>query len=308
MFNFVFLLIIYFGIYSILALSQNLITGFTGLLSICHAGFFAIGVYTTAIYLVNTNGSFFIALLLSAMLSLVAGILIGLPSLRLRGDYLAIATLGFGEIVKNIIINWDKVTRGPLGITNIPPLKIGGLVFTNSNKIFFAIFIWIFVLLVFFVLERIIRSRFGRALEAIREDEIAASSMGINTTLYKVTAFSLSALIAGIAGSLWAVYHQAVSPQSFDFLMSVMILCMVVLGGMGNNLSSIIGASILVTISELSRLLGFSSVIPPQTNQIIFGLLLILIMIYRPGGILKRKRINFEELIEKKVKKLEVKA
>ncbi|MEJ5285179.1 MAG: branched-chain amino acid ABC transporter permease [Brevinematales bacterium] len=303
--NFVFLLIIYIGIYSILALSQNLITGFTGLLSICQAGFFAIGVYTTAIYLVNTNGSFFLALLLSAIFSLMAGLLIGLPSLKLRGDYLAIATLGFGEIVKNVIINWDKLTRGPLGINNIPPLKIASFVFTNSNKLFYAIFIWIFVLIFYLFLERLIKSRFGRALEAIREDEIAASSMGINTTLYKVSAFSLSAFIAGIAGSLWAIYHQSVSPQSFDFLMSVMILCMVVLGGMGNNFSSIIGAALIVTTSELPRLLGFSSIIPPQTNQIIFGLLLILMMIYRPEGILKRKRINFEYLIEKKFEKPE---
>ncbi len=305
MLNFVFLIIIYIGIYSILALSQNLITGFTGLLSICQAGFFAIGVYTTAIYLVNTNGSFFIALLLSAFLSLISGLIIGLPSLKLRGDYLAIATLGFGEIVKNVILNWDKLTRGPLGINNIPPLKIGSFILTNSDKLFFAIFIWIFVLICYFFLERLIKSRFGRALEAIREDEIAASSMGINTTLYKVSAFSLSAFIAGIAGSLWAIYHQSVSPQSFDFLMSVMILCMVVLGGMGNNLAAIVGTILIVISSELPRLLGFSSIIPPQTNQIIFGLLLILMMIYRPMGIIKRKRINFEYLLEKKLEKSE---
>ncbi|MGC8764952.1 MAG: branched-chain amino acid ABC transporter permease [Brevinematia bacterium] len=307
MLNFIFLLIIYFGIYGILALSQNLITGFTGLLSICQAGFFAIGAYVTAIYLVNTNGSFWIALLLASLFSTLSGLLIGLPSLRLRGDYLAIATLGFGEIVKNVIINWDKVTRGPLGIINIPVLKIFGLSFSPSNKLFYAVFIWSFLIIIYFILERIIHSRFGRALEAIREDEIAAVSMGINITLYKIVAFSVGALFAGIAGSLWAIYHQSVSPQTFDFMLSVMILCMVVLGGMGNNLSSIIGTTILVTISELPRLLGFSNIFPPQINQIFFGILLVLIMIFRPQGILKRKRVDFERLIEKKIK-MEVKS
>ncbi len=301
MFNFVFLLIIYTGIYSILSMSQNLITGFTGLLSICHAGFFAIGAYATAIYLVSTNGSFWVALLLSALLSLLFGLLIGLPSLRLKGDYLAIATLGFGEIVKNVILNWDRLTRGPLGIINIPPLKFFVFTFSSSNKFFFAIFIWSFTIIIFLILERLIHSRFGRALESIREDEIAAISMGINTTLYKVMAFSVGAFFAGIAGSLWSIYHQAVSPQTFDFMLSVMILCMVVLGGMGNNLSSIIGAMILVIVSELPRLLGFSNVFPPQLNQMIFGFLLVIIMIFRPQGILKRRRIDFEKFTEKKI-------
>jgi len=300
--NFLLLLIIYIGIYSILSLSQNLITGFTGLLSICHAAFFAIGAYTTAIYLVHTNGSFWIALLLSALISTLSGFLIGLPSLRLRGDYLAIATLGFGEIVKNLIINLDSITRGPMGINNIPSPKIFGFVLNPAVKLNYVVFVWIFVFITFFTLKRIVHSRFGRALEAIREDEIAASTMGINIVLYKVVSFTVGAFFAGIAGSLWAVYNQSVAPQTFDFILSVMVLCMVVLGGMGNNIGSIIGAAIIVTTSELPRLLGFSNIFPPQINQMVFGLLLVLVMIYRPQGILTRKRVDFEKLLSKKIK------
>ena len=236
------------------------------------------------------------------MITSLFGILIGIPTLRLKGDYLAIATLGFGEIVKNIILNWDSVTRGPMGINSIPSPVIFGYTFSPFNKIDYIILIWIIVVIIYFFLKRIVRSRFGRALEAIREDEIAASSMGINVTKYKIFAFLIGAFFAGIAGSIWAAYNGSVAIQSFDFMLSIMILCMIVLGGLGNNFAAIIGAVIIVIASELPRLLGVSHIFPPQLNQILFGLILILMMIYRPQGIIGRKKVDFAAIIRKRIR------
>ena len=299
MLNFILLLVIYMGIYSILALGQNLITGYTGLLSLCQAAFFAIGAYTAAILLTHTGIHFWIVLIIAGVLSSFCGFLIGLPTLRLKGDYLAIATLGFGEIVRNIILNWDSLTRGPMGINGIPSPNFFGFVLNPDNKLIYSVFIWLFVFLIYLFLKRITGSRFGRALEAIREDEIAAKAMGINTVVYKIAAFSIGAFFAGIAGSLWAVYNQSVSPQTFDFMLSIMILSMAVLGGLGNNLGTLIGALILVTASELPRLLGFSSYIPAQTSQMLFGLLLVLMMIFRPQGLIGRRKTDFEKELKK---------
>jgi branched-chain amino acid transport system permease protein len=305
MIDFMLLLAIYIGIYVILALGLNLIAGYTGLLSLCQAAFFGIGAYTTAILMTAAGFNFWLAAGASGCITSLFGFLIGLPTLRLKGDYLAIATLGFGEIVKNVILNWDSLTRGPMGINGVPAPKLAGLLIHPDNKLLFTVFIWIFVVLTYLALGRIVRSRFGRALEAIREDEIAASSMGISVTKYKITAFVIGSFAAGIAGSLWAVYNQSVAPQTFDFMLSILLLCMVVLGGLGNNPGALLGALILVIVSELPRLLGFSSVIPPQANQILFGVLLVVMMIYRPDGILGRKKTDFEKLMKKIVYKNE---
>ena len=303
MINFILLLVIYIGIYSILSLSLNLIAGYTGLLSLCHAAFFGIGAYTTAILMTGAKLDFWSAMLISGVISSLFGILIGLPTLRLKGDYLAIATLGFGEIVRNLMLNWDSLTRGPMGINNIPSPNILGFKLIPSQKWQYVILVWLFVIIIFFILNRIMHSRFGRALSAINDDEIAALAMGINTTKYKIISFSIGAFFAGIAGSLFAVFNQSVSPNTFDFMLSIMILCMVVLGGMGNYLAVIVGTVIIVTAGELPRLLGFSNVIPPQTNQILFGLILVLMMIYRPQGILGRKRLDFGKIIQNSIKK-----
>ena len=296
--NFLLLMLIYFGIYAILSLSLNLIVGYTGLLSLGHAGFFAIGAYTTAILTTSGSMNFWLALLLSGFVTSIFGILIGIPTLRLKGDYLAIATLGFGEIVRNILLNWDSLTNGPMGINGIPAPTLFGITFSSMEKISFAILVWIIVGIVYFSLRRIIHSRLGRALEAIREDEIAASSMGINIVKYKIGAFSVGAFFAGIAGSLWAAYNQTVTPDTFNFMMSVMILCMVVLGGLGNNFAAIAGAALITISAELPRLLGFSHIIPAQANQMLFGFILVLMMIFRPQGIMGRKKINYEKIMK----------
>lgn len=290
MIDFALLLLIYFGMFAILSLSQNIITGQAGLLSLGHAAFFAIGAYTMAIGL-TAGLDFWACFFLAGLIAGLSGVVIGLPTLRLRGDYLAIATLGFGEITRNILLNWDSLTRGPLGISGIPPATIAGIRLDMGNRPFFVLVIWAFVLLVFFVMTHLNRSRFGLAMDAVREDEIAANAMGINVTKYKVLAFVIGAFFAGQAGTFWTIFNSSVNPNSFDFMMSVMILSMVVLGGMGNPLGAIVGAVIIQLIAETPRILGVSHLISPQARQIVFGLILVVMMIYRPQGILKRRRI-----------------
>jgi len=286
--NFILLIFIYSGIYALMAMGQNVITGYVGLLSLCQAGFFAIGSYATAILSVSFGWNFWFTIPIAGLLAALAGILIGLPTLRLKGDYLAIATLGFGEIIRNIINNWDSLTGGPMGIKRIPMASIFGYTINPFDKWAFLSMVWIFVLLGYLFFKRLARSRIGRALEAIREDEIAASSMGINTTKYKVWAFALGAFAAGVAGSLQAVFTLSVTPGPFTFMVSIMVLCMVVLGGMGNFIAVILGAFLIQFISYFPQLVGLSNVIPPQFKQILFGLILVVMMIWRPQGILGR--------------------
>ncbi|HPS56832.1 MAG TPA: branched-chain amino acid ABC transporter permease [Spirochaetota bacterium] len=303
--DFLMVLFIYIGIYSIASLGLNLIVGYTGLLSLCQAAFVAIGAYTTAIIMTSTGLSFWWVLPVAGITASLSGLLIGIPTLRLKGDYLAIATLGFGEIVKNLIINWDSVTKGPMGINGIPAVNLFGIKLTILDKLPWMLIIWGFVFITYYLVRRIVRSRIGRALEAIREDEIAASSMGINTAKYKIGAFITGSFFAGIAGGLYAAYTQAVAPNTFDFMMSVMILCMIVLGGLGRNIAAVAGAVIIVLAEFTPRLLGISNIIPPQLNQILFGLILVMMMIYRPQGLIGRKKINYAAIVKKEILNLE---
>ena len=290
MLSFVLLIFIYSGIYALMAIGQNVITGYVGLLSLCQAGFFAIGSYATAILSVNYGWNFWFTIPVAGLLAALSGVLIGLPTLRLKGDYLAIATLGFGEIVKNILNNWDSLTNGPMGIQKIPMVTVFGFKISPYDKWGFLVMVWLFVVVAYLFFKRLAKSRMGRALEAIREDEIASSSMGINITMYKVWAFALGAFVAGVAGSLQAVFTLSVTPGTFTFMVSIMVLCMVVLGGMGNFKAVILGAFLIQFISYLPQLIGLSNVIPPQFKQILFGLILVVMMIWRPQGILGRAK------------------
>lgn len=294
MWSFFLLILIYTGIYALMAIGQNLITGYGGMLALCQAGFFAIGSYATAILSVTYGWNFWMTLPVAAIISGLCGLLIGLPTLRLKGDYLAIATLGFGEIVRNVLNNWDALTRGPMGIQKIPMIKIGDLTFNPYTKTAFLILVWVVLIVSYVLYKRLARSRMGRALSAVREDEIAASSMGINTTKYKVWAFVLGAAIAGVAGSFQASFTLSVTPGVFTFMVSVMVLCMVVLGGMGNFFACIIGAFIIQFISYFPQLTGLSSVIPPEFKQILFGLILVVMMIWRPQGIVGREKFSYD--------------
>ena len=307
MFNFFILILIYTCIYAFMSLGQNLITGYTGMLSLCAAGFFAIGSYATAI-LTKLGWSFWATLPVAAILSAIMGIIIGLPTLRLKGDYLAIATLGFAEIVRNVINNWDSLTNGPMGIQKIPQIRVFGMNVSPYKKYGFLRLEVVMLLICWFLLERLASSRMGRALEAIREDEIAANSMGINVTKYKVVSFALGAAVTGIAGCLQAEYTLSVSPGSFVFMVSIMVLCTVVLGGMGNFVAVILGAFIIQFISYFPQLVGLSNIIPAQAKQIIFGLILVIMMIYRPQGILGRKERNNKKAEKAWLEKKEAKA
>ena len=307
MFNFFILILIYTCIYAFMSLGQNLITGYTGMLSLCAAGFFAIGSYATAI-LTKLGWSFWATLPVAAILSAIMGIIIGLPTLRLKGDYLAIATLGFAEIVRNVINNWDSLTNGPMVIQKIPQIMVFGMNVSPYKKYGFLLLEVVMLLICWFLLERLASSRMGRALEAIREDEIAANSMGINVTKYKVVSFALGAAVTGIAGCLQAEYTLSVSPGSFVFMVSIMVLCTVVLGGMGNFVAVILGAFIIQFISYFPQLVGLSNIIPAQAKQIIFGLILVIMMIYRPQGILGRKERNNKKAEKAWLEKKEAKA
>ncbi len=293
MFNFFLLILIYTGIYALMAIGQNIITGYGGMLSLCQAGFFAIGSYVTAILSTHMGWSFWATLPAAAIISALFGLLIGLPTLRLKGDYLAIATLGFGEIVRNILNNWDSLTNGPMGIQKIPMPVLFGFTINPYKKYAFLVMVIIFVIIAYILFQRLARSRMGRALTAVREDEIAAQSMGINITKYKVYAFVLGAAVAGVAGSLQAVFSLSVTPGTYTFMVSVMVLCMVVLGGMGNFKAAILGTFIIQLISYFPQLTGLSSVIPPQFKQILFGLILVVMMIWRPQGLLGREEHTY---------------
>lgn len=253
------------GINIILAVSLNLITGFTGQFSLGHAAFMSIGAYTSAILTAKLGQPFIVAILVSGVMASFAGILIGIPTLRLKGDYLAIATLGFGEIVRILALNTDYI-GGAIGFNDIPQ-------YTNWT--------WVFIMSVSTVLliKHFINSYHGRACISIREDEVAAEAMGVNTTLYKVLAFAIGAFFAGIAGSLYANYFYFIKPDSFGFMKSIDILVIVVFGGMGSIAGSIVGAIALSVISLFLQ--GI-----PELRMVIYSLILFGIMVYRPTGLL----------------------
>lgn len=265
-------------IYIIMALGLNILVGYTGLVSLGQAGFVAIGAYTSTILVTKLGFNFFISLLAVSIIAVIFGILMGLPTLRLTGTYLSIVTLGFGEIIRTIIIVWDPVTNGPLGIRNIPPPSIFGIELTMSNGGLYLLTL-IFTLLVLYFCNSLYKSKTGRAMRAIRQDETASIMMGINTTYYKVLAFILSAIICAIAGSIYATQLGYIDQNTFTFDMSTLILSIVILGGMGTLRGMVVGAIILIVFPELSRSLM-------DYRFVLYGLVLVLMMRYRPQGLL----------------------
>jgi branched-chain amino acid transport system permease protein len=276
------------GLNAILALSLNLVNGITGQFSIGHAGFMAVGGYTSAAFTVyavpklfgvdagagglTAAGPFLLAILVGGAVSAFAGLLVGLPSMRLRGDYLAIVTLGFGEIIRVVILNIDAV-GGARGFAGVP------------HRTDFA---WVLggVLVTFVVIQNLMRSYHGRAFLAIREDEIAAEALGVPTTRYKVFAFVIAAFFAGVAGALFAHYTY-LHTNSFTFMKSIEVIVMVVLGGMGSLSGSLLGATLLTALPEALR---FAS----AERLIIYSLLLIVLMIARPKGIMGRREFSLQ--------------
>jgi branched-chain amino acid transport system permease protein len=278
------------GIYIILTLSLNLIVGYTGLPALGHAAFSCIGAYMSALLALRLGLSPWIGLLMGACVAALLGIVIGFPSVRLKGDYLALATFGFGVIVYAIAKNWVSVTRGPMGLPGIPQFTIFG--FQISEIWAYLILVAVFVALTVFVLRRVTNSPFGRVLKSIREDEIASEALGKDTTKHKLLVFIIGAFFAGIGGSLYAHYITFIDPSSFTVMESITILLMVIFGGMGSIWGSVVGATVLVVFPELLRFLGMPSAIEAQTRQMIYGLLLVILMIKRPQGLLGRYRFK----------------
>lgn len=264
-------------LYIILSLGLEVALGITGLFSLCHAAFYGMGAYVSALLSIYFGLSFWITLPIAAICAGLFGVLIGLPALRTNGDYLAIATLGFGEIFRLLLINGGEITRGPRGLPSIPRPVFFGLDFTNKGTYYYIL---LFVaVMIFLVVLNIPRTFFGRALMAIRDDEDAAAFMGIRTSRYKVCAFAISGLIAGIAGAFYAHYICFISPDTFIYNDSITILTMVLIGGSGTVAGPALGAVILTVLPELLR----SFV---EYRMLIYGLIVVIMMQLRPKGIL----------------------
>lgn len=262
----------------ILGVSLNLINGFTGQFSIGHAGFMSIGAYLSAIMTLDYDMPFVVALIIGALVAAVSGLIIGIPSLRLKGDYLAIATLGFGEIIRIVWLNTEYV-GGASGLSGIPTE-------TDWTWVFF----WTLITIV--VINNFVKSTHGRACISVRENEIAAEAMGINTTKYKVMAFVIGAFFAGIAGGLSAHMFYIINPNSFNFIKSFEILVIVVLGGLGSTSGSIVGAVVLTLIFTLLQDY-------PEVRMIIYSVLLVLMMIFRPSGLMGTREFSFNFLTKR---------
>lgn len=291
MFAYLLHVLIVMAIYTILALSLNLIIGFSGQVSLGHAAFYGIGAYISSILVVNFDVPYGIALLSAAVGAGIFGVLLGIPTLRLKDDYLAIVTLGFGLIIVVVALNIDYL-GGTDGFMGIPSPVFFGIKFATKAR--FLIVSFILVIMTILFMYRIKASRIGRALSAIRDDETVAQVMGINTTKYKVMAFGMGSAFAGIAGSLYSSYVHFIDPHSFGLSTSIVILCMVVLGGIGNIAGSIVGAGILTFLPELLRVVikgipGISDKFP-DFQTLAYGLLLVSIIIMRPQGLMGKSK------------------
>lgn len=277
-------LAIFFAIYAILALSLNLVVGYTGLLSVTQAAFYGIGAYTTAILLTTFNLGFFPAMLLGVVLAVAISFLIGFVLSKFRGDYYALGSLGFNAIVFAILVNWQSLTRGPLGISGISKPQLFGVNFYSNTN--FLILSLIFLLLVYLLARFITKSSFGRVLKAIREDEQAIQVFGYNTIYFKLIIFMIAAGMAAVAGALFATYITYIDPTAFNLPESIFVLSIIILGGLASLRGSILGALFLILIPEVLRFVGFPTEIAAQTRQAVYGLILILLMMYHPQGLI----------------------
>lgn len=264
--------------YTLLAQSLNLLTGYCGLVSIGHAGFAAIGGYVSALLSMHFSLPWFITAPLGMLAASITGLGLAAPCSRLSGSYLTIATLGFGEIVKMVALNWQGVTNGPLGINNIQRPVFFGKTLTTSNGGFFYLAV-ILTLLVTVVVYRLVNSKSGRAFMAIRDDSLAATLMGVNVAKYKRRAFVISSAIAGLGGAFYVHFVRFLDPNTFNYDVSVTIISMVILGGTGSLGGMFLGAALLVSFPELLR---FAS----EYRFICYGFVLVLMMLFRPNGLL----------------------
>ena len=314
--------------YIMLAWGLQVVVGLAGLLDLGYVAFYAVGAYSYALLAQHFGFSFWICLPLAGTLAAFWGIILGFPVLRLRGDYLAIVTLAFGEIIRLVLLNWHEFTGGPNGISNVPrpsffgiPFTRGeegfaatfGLPFSNLHRLMFLYYLAMALALVtFFVTNRLRRLPIGRAWEALREDEIACRSLGLNTTNTKLTAFAIGAMFGGFAGSFFATKQGFISPESFNFLESATILAIVVLGGMSSQIGVVLASIAMIGGLEVLRQLHFLKLFfgadfdPSQLRMLLFGMAMVLVMLWKPRGLvssrvpsvfLKQKKIVSSDLV-----------
>lgn len=277
------------GIYVIVALGLNLLTGYTGQISLGHAALFAVGAYTSAILTTKYGVSFWLALPAAGCFAALVGIFVGLPALRMKGLYLAIATMGMGFIVEEVIVQWGSVTNGVNGILVSRP-TLGSFQFTTDESYYYLILFFVVTLII--VMKNILRTPTGRAFIAIRDSDIAAESMGINLSLYKTAAFSISAFYAGIAGSLFAHFMYFIGPENFNFMVSISFLVMILVGGVGSVHGAVFGAVFITFLPEfisigkqyLPAFIGRQSGLEPA----VYGLILVLFIRFEPLGLYGR--------------------
>lgn len=301
--SYYFLILNVIGLNTIIVVGLNLLTGYAGQISMGHAAFFGIGGYVSAILTTKFTLSMFlgfflpqwlmpwIVIVLAMIFTGVVAFLLGVPIMRLKGNYLVMATLGFNVIFEMVLVEWDSLTGGSNGMAGIPYLSVGNFLFNSDRKFYY--FVWSFSLLALIISFNLINSRVGRALKAIHDSEVAANSLGINTQRYKVKVFVLSAMIASFAGSMYAHYISVITPKSFDVLYSIQLVIMVIVGGIGSIWGSLFGATLLVLLSEALHVMA-------KFNVVAQGLILMLVMIFFPEGLipgilnhfLRQKRSN----------------
>ena len=275
-------------IYVVVGLGLNIVVGLAGLLDLGYVAFYAVGAYSYALLNYHFGLGFWTVLPIGAGLAFLFGIILGFPVLRLRGDYLAIVTLGFGEIIRLILENWNEFSFGPSGIANIPRPGLFGMKLSLHEYTIYIYFLMIaLTLFTIFVVNRLQDSRIGRAWIALREDEVACQAMGIDKTRTKLTAFALGATWAGLGGVMFAAKTTFINPASFTIWESIIILCVVVLGGMGSIIGVVAGALVLILLPEYLR--AFS-----EYRMLLFGAILVIMMVFRPGGIVSTVRRTYQ--------------
>ncbi len=276
-------LLIIIGIFAILTMGQNIILGYTGLFGIAQAGFYGIGAYTSALMVLKLGLPFWLAIIGAGIMAGLIGWLLGLCTMRLGGDYFCIATLGFVVIMRQVLLNWESLTRGAFGLTGIPRPELFG--FSFDSRLAYCCLVWAVVLGLSVMMNNIGESRLGRAFKAIRDNEIAALGMGVNNVQVKVIAVALGSAYAGLAGSLYAHYAGYIEPSAFTMMETIIVLCMAVLGGMGSVSGSILGAAILTAVPELLRLMGVTGTLSIY-RQLLYGVILVVAILVRPQGVM----------------------
>jgi len=278
-------LLILVGIYVILALSLQIAMGYTGLLNLGHIAFYGIGAYTSALLALNGYpfwGAFFAAGIVAA----IFGFLLALPTHKLKGDYLALVTLGFSFIFYAVALNWTDLTRGPLGLPGIPKPELFGINF--GDNAYYLLLVVVIALVSYLILKKLAESPFGRVMQAVRDDELATQVLGKNTFLIKAWALAISAFFAGLAGSLYAHYITFIDPSSFSLMQLIPVISMVIVGGLASLEGAVMAAVVMTLLPEPMRFIGFPSSILGPARQILYAVILLLIMIFKPRGFMGR--------------------